>query len=145
IAHGATVGPVKTLDLRTRTPGFVQQPRTTAVDTKDAVLADSVGDLIAGLGGKVVRGTTKLGVDPQVDAIRLHKMDLPGRVFHGPFLRVQPFVIAAGVISMTVFLVSAMTRVLRDLRMGASGELQVRDAHEAVVSDKGQGGTNEHT
>jgi hypothetical protein len=52
---------------------------------------------------------------------------------------VPPIVIAAGVVAMTVFLVSAMTRVLRDLRMVASGELQVRDAHEAVISDNGQG------
>jgi len=233
IAHGATVGPVKTLDLRTRTA-------VPPLDTDKPVIADSVGDLIAGLKGHVVRSTISLDVDPQVDSIRLHKMDLLGRalhaaaqptmtyllvllglvgilfeffhpstgpagvtgavamalgvygvvvlggswlgftlivagvaafcvdlrfqslgaftvagfaaltagsilLFHGPFLRVPPVVMAAGVIAMTVFLVSAMTRVLRDLRMVASGELQVRDAHEAVISDNGQARNEEGT
>jgi membrane-bound serine protease (ClpP class) len=232
LAHGATTGPVRTLDLRGRT----NAPRP---DLKPALFADSVGDLIAGLNGHVVRNSIKLDVDPQVDSIRLHKMDLLGRalhaaaqpsityllvllglvgllfeffhpstgpagvtgavamalgvygvivlggswlgfglivagvaafcvdlrfqslgaftaagfvalaagsilLFHGPFLRISPAVIAAGVIGMTVFLVSAMTRVLRDLRMVASGQLQVRDAHEAVISDNG-GGQVDHS
>jgi membrane-bound serine protease (ClpP class) len=65
-------------------------------------------------------------------------------LFHGPWLRVPPPLIAAGVVGMTAFLLGAMTRVLRDLRLVASGELQVRDAHEAVTgTDNGQGGNSE--
>ena len=62
-------------------------------------------------------------------------------LFPGPWLRVPPWLIAGGVAGMTAFLLGAMTRVLRDLRLVASGQLQVRDAHEAVTGvDKGQGG-----
>jgi membrane-bound serine protease (ClpP class) len=50
-------------------------------------------------------------------------------LFPGPFLRVSPFVLAFGVIAMTMFLLGAMTRVLRDLRALARGEIEVRDAH----------------
>lgn len=62
-------------------------------------------------------------------------------LFGGPWLRVPPWLIAGGVAGMTAFLLGAMTRVLRDLRAVASGELEVRDAHEAVTgSDNGHGG-----
>jgi hypothetical protein len=38
-------------------------------------------------------------------------------------------VLAFGIVSMTMFLLGAMTRVLRDLRLIARGELEVTDAH----------------
>jgi membrane-bound ClpP family serine protease len=50
-------------------------------------------------------------------------------LFPSRLLRPSPWVLALGVIGMTIFMVSVMTRVLRDLRMVASGELEVRDAH----------------
>lgn len=50
-------------------------------------------------------------------------------LFPGPFLRASPYVLAFGVIAMTMFLVGAMTRVLRDLRALARGELEVTDPH----------------
>ncbi len=50
-------------------------------------------------------------------------------LFPGPYLRVSPWVLAFGVVSMTAFLIGAMTRVLRDLRAVARGELEVTDAH----------------
>lgn len=50
-------------------------------------------------------------------------------LFSGPYLRVDPWVLAFGVVSMVLFLLGAMTRVLRDLRAVARGELEVRDAH----------------
>jgi len=247
MAPGTVVGPVRTVDLRARqsrseiraavgSSDLGRAPADVAERSGRAdVIADSVGDLIAGLKGHAVRGA-KLDVDPQTDAIRLHKLDLLGRALHaaaqpsityllvllglvgvlfeafhpstgpagvtglvalglavygmvvlggswlgfglivagvagfavdlryqslgaftlagfaaltagsvllfsGPWLRVPPALIAAGVLGMTAFLVGAMTRVLRDLRLVASGELQVRDAHEAVIeSDNGQGG-----
>jgi len=58
-------------------------------------------------------------------------------LFPGPFLKVSPFVLAFGVIAMTMFLLGAMTRVLRDLRALARGELEVREAHP---HPNGQGG-----
>lgn len=58
-------------------------------------------------------------------------------LFPGPYLRVSPFVLAFGVIAMTMFLLGAMTRVLRDLRALARGELEVREAHP---HPDGQGG-----
>jgi membrane-bound ClpP family serine protease len=50
-------------------------------------------------------------------------------LFRGPWLRVSPWVLAFGITSMVLFLVGAMTRVLRDLRAVARGELEVREAH----------------
>jgi len=50
-------------------------------------------------------------------------------LFPSPYLRVSPWVLAFGIVAMTMFLLGAMTRVLRDLRAVASGELEVRDAH----------------
>jgi membrane-bound serine protease (ClpP class) len=50
-------------------------------------------------------------------------------LFPGPYLRVSPVIIAFGVIAMTMFLLGAMTRVLRDLRAIARGDLEVRDPH----------------
>jgi len=50
-------------------------------------------------------------------------------LFRGPWLHVSPWVLAFGITSMVLFLVGAMTRVLRDLRAVARGELEVRDAH----------------
>jgi hypothetical protein len=38
-------------------------------------------------------------------------------------------VLAFGIVAMTMFLLGAMTRVLRDLRAIARGELEVQDAH----------------
>jgi hypothetical protein len=59
-------------------------------------------------------------------------------LFHGPWLRVPPVLLAFGIAGMTAFLLGAMTRVLRDLRLVASGQLEVRDAHEHM-SENGQG------
>jgi membrane-bound serine protease (ClpP class) len=50
-------------------------------------------------------------------------------LFRGPWLHVSPWLLAFGITSMVLFLVGAMTRVLRDLRAVARGELEVRDAH----------------
>ena len=50
-------------------------------------------------------------------------------LFRSPWLRVSPWVLAIGVTGMVLFLLGAMTRVLRDLRAVARGELEVRDAH----------------
>jgi membrane-bound serine protease (ClpP class) len=50
-------------------------------------------------------------------------------LFRGPWLRISPWVLAFGITGMVMFLVGAMTRVLRDLRAVASGELEVREAH----------------
>ncbi len=50
-------------------------------------------------------------------------------LFPGPWLHVNPWVMALGVIGMVLFLLGAMTRVLRDLRAVASGELEVTEAH----------------
>ncbi|MGH2760465.1 MAG: hypothetical protein ACRDKJ_13025 [Actinomycetota bacterium] len=58
-------------------------------------------------------------------------------LFRGPWLHVSPWVLAFGITSMVLFLVGAMTRVLRDLRAVARGDLEVRDAHPPP---NGQGG-----
>lgn len=58
-------------------------------------------------------------------------------LFPGPWLRVSPWVLAFGIVGMVAFLLGAMTRVLRDLRAVARGELEVRDAHP---HPNGQGG-----
>lgn len=50
-------------------------------------------------------------------------------LFRGPWLRVSPWVLAFGIVGMVLFLLGAMTRVLRDLRAIARGELEVTDAH----------------
>ena len=50
-------------------------------------------------------------------------------LFPGPYLRSSPWILAFGLASMIAFLLGAMTRVLRDLRAVARGELEVRDAH----------------
>ncbi len=50
-------------------------------------------------------------------------------LFPGPYLRVSPWVLGFGIVSMTAFLIGAMTRVMRDLRAVARGELEVTDAH----------------
>ena len=50
-------------------------------------------------------------------------------LFPGPYLRVSPWVLAFGIVAMTAFLIGAMTRVLRDLRAVARGEIEVTDAH----------------
>lgn len=50
-------------------------------------------------------------------------------LFRGPWLRISPWVLAFGITGMVLFLLGAMTRVLRDLRAVASGSLEVRDAH----------------
>jgi membrane-bound serine protease (ClpP class) len=63
-------------------------------------------------------------------------------LFHGPWLRVPLAVLVFGIAGMTAFLVGAMTRVLRDLRLIRSGQLDVRDAHEQISSDNGQGGSS---
>jgi hypothetical protein len=46
--------------------------------------------------------------------------------------------LAFGIAGMTAFLLGAMTRVLRDLRLVESGQLEVRDAHERI-NENGQG------
>jgi membrane-bound serine protease (ClpP class) len=50
-------------------------------------------------------------------------------LFNGPWLRVSPWVLGLGIVSMVLFLVSVMTRVLRDLRAIAAGEMEVTDPH----------------
>lgn len=50
-------------------------------------------------------------------------------LFRAPALRVSSWVLAFGITAMTAFLVGAMTRVLRDLRAIARGELEVTDPH----------------
>lgn len=50
-------------------------------------------------------------------------------LFPGPHLRVNVWVLVFGIVAMTMFLLGAMTRVLRDLRLIARGELEVTDAH----------------
>jgi membrane-bound serine protease (ClpP class) len=50
-------------------------------------------------------------------------------LFPGPWLRVSPWVLAFGIVGMVLFLLGAMTRVLRDLRAVARGELEVKEAH----------------
>jgi hypothetical protein len=59
-------------------------------------------------------------------------------LFPGPYLRVSPWVVALGVVAMTMFLLGAMTRVLRDLRLIARGELEVTDAHPHPDHANGQ-------
>lgn len=51
-------------------------------------------------------------------------------LFRGPWLRVDPWVLGIGIVGMTLFMYGVMTRVMRDLRLVASGELEVREAHE---------------
>jgi membrane-bound serine protease (ClpP class) len=63
-------------------------------------------------------------------------------LFHGPWLHVPLAILVFGIAGMTAFLVGAMTRVLRDLRLIRGGQLEVRDAHEQIVSDNGQGGSS---
>ena len=64
-------------------------------------------------------------------------------LFPGPYLRVSPWVLAFGIVAMTMFLLGAMTRVLRDLRLIARGELEVTDAHPHPDHANGQeGGTH---
>jgi membrane-bound serine protease (ClpP class) len=58
-------------------------------------------------------------------------------LFRSPWLRVSPWVLALGVIGIVLFLLGAMTRVLRDLRAIARGELEVTEAHP---HPDGQGG-----
>lgn len=58
-------------------------------------------------------------------------------LFNGPWLRVSPWVLAFGIVGMTTFMLGAMTRVLRDLRAVARGELEVRDAHPHPNGDGG--------
>ena len=60
-------------------------------------------------------------------------------LFRGPWLRVSPWVLAFGIVAMLLFLLGAMTRVLRDLRAIARGELEVTDAHP---HPNGQGGAD---
>jgi membrane-bound serine protease (ClpP class) len=50
-------------------------------------------------------------------------------LFSGTSLSISPWVLAFGILSMVAFLLGAMTRVLRDLRAVARGELEVTDAH----------------
>jgi membrane-bound serine protease (ClpP class) len=50
-------------------------------------------------------------------------------LFSGTFLSVSVWVLAFGIVSMVAFLLGAMTRVLRDLRAVARGELEVTEAH----------------
>lgn len=58
-------------------------------------------------------------------------------LYGGPWLRVSPWVMAFGIAAMVAFLLGAMTRVLRDLRAVARGELEVRDAHPHPNGDGG--------
>lgn len=50
-------------------------------------------------------------------------------LFRSPYLTVSPWILAIGIVGMVLFLLGAMTRVLRDLRAIARGELEITDAH----------------
>lgn len=50
-------------------------------------------------------------------------------LFHGPYLHVNQLVMAFGIAGFTSFMIAAMTRVLRDLRALARGEIEVTDPH----------------
>ena len=97
---------------------------------------------VAALGGSwaalvaIVVGVTVFCIDLRFE--RLGGVTIVGAIllvagslwlFHGPYLRISPWIIAFGIASMVAFLLGAMTRVLRDLRAIARGELEVRDAH----------------
>jgi membrane-bound serine protease (ClpP class) len=56
-------------------------------------------------------------------------------LFRGPWLHVNPWILGLGIVGVVLFLLGAMTRVLRDLRAVARGELEVRDAHEALLEE----------
>jgi membrane-bound serine protease (ClpP class) len=84
----------------------------------------------------IVIGVVALSVDLRYESIGVFTLvGLAGLIggslylFPGPFLRVSPWVLAFGIVSMTMFMLGAMTRVLRDLRLIARGELEVTDAH----------------
>lgn len=64
-------------------------------------------------------------------------------LFRSPFLHVNPWVLAFGIVSMVAFLIGAMTRVLRDLRALARGEMEVTDAHAHLEVDDQSGGSGE--
>jgi hypothetical protein len=59
-------------------------------------------------------------------------------LFPSPYLRPSPWILAFGIIAMTLFMVSVMTRVMRDLRLVARGELEVRDAHAHLEEAEGE-------
>jgi membrane-bound serine protease (ClpP class) len=50
-------------------------------------------------------------------------------LFPHRYLSVSPWILAFGIAGMVAFLLGAMTRVLRDLRAAARGELEVTQAH----------------
>jgi len=86
--------------------------------------------------GLIVAGVAAFAVDLRYESIGLFTvLGFAGLIagslllFGGPYLRVSPWVLAFGIVAMTMFMLGAMTRVLRDLRAIARGELEVTDAH----------------
>lgn len=87
-----------------------------------AVTCFSVDLRVAGLGLFTLLGTAGLVAGSLL-------------LFRGPYLRVNAWVLAIGIVGMLLFMLGAMTRVLRDLRAIARGELEVRDAHAHLEED----------
>lgn len=86
--------------------------------------------------GLIVGGVAAFAVDLRFSSLGpLTAIGFAGLVagsillFNGPWLRASPWVLGLGIAGMVAFLLGAMTRVLRDLRAVARGELEVRDAH----------------
>jgi membrane-bound serine protease (ClpP class) len=84
----------------------------------------------------IVAGVVGFSIDLRYESIGLFTLlGVAGLIagslllFPGPYLRVSTWVLAFGIVAMTMFMLGAMTRVLRDLRAIARGELQVTDAH----------------
>jgi membrane-bound serine protease (ClpP class) len=92
--------------------------------------------------GLIVAGVAAFCVDLRVQGLGVFTLVgfaalVAGSVllFRAPWLRASPWVIALGVAGMVAFLLGAMTRVLRDLRAVASGELEVQDAHAHLAEE----------
>ncbi|HVL81728.1 MAG TPA: hypothetical protein VM840_09070 [Actinomycetota bacterium] len=84
----------------------------------------------------IVAGVAGFCVDLRVEGLGLFTaaglaMLVAGAVllFRGPYIQVNGWVLWLGIASMVVFMLGAMTRVLRDLRAIARGELEVVDPH----------------
>ena len=86
--------------------------------------------------GFIVAGVVAFSIDLRFEGLGVFTLAGFGALiagslvlFGGPWLRINPWVLGVGVVGMTAFMVGAMTRVLRDLRAIARGELEVREPH----------------
>lgn len=84
----------------------------------------------------IVGGIAAMCVDLRVEGFGLFSLAgiaglIVGSVllFPSPWMRASPWVLSFGAASMIAFMVGAMTRVLRDLRALARGEIAVQDPH----------------